>query len=436
MIHGMQSRLIAYLGTGALLVTACSSSNSQSANSTDAGPAEASTDAMAIDAGGDVGLMPTPPPPMLGAGISGKACTMDSDCPMGGMCAMQLDLGGPLAMFTGGGMMSPAPGGYCTTSCMMDSTCGTGGSCVGAFSAMGMSAPGTCEKTCMQDSDCRMGYRCAGLPMATPEGGAAAPANPLLPPATPGCVPIPMTAMLGPGTAGKPCAMDGDCATGGSCLTMTMGALGPGLAYPGGYCTGNCLKDADCGTGGRCVLPVIGQGAGRCDQGCMTDADCRGGYRCRDQGEGFSACVPGDPKVPTGQVGQACTVPEGGTSPVADASAEASASGDAGASGDCGAVCMSDLGGALAMLGGGGMTAPGGYCSSNCVDDSDCGGGMCLGALSFPGLSSPGICFKICAADTDCRTGYACTAYSNPLAALTGGGATGDAGTPTVCQPM
>jgi hypothetical protein len=91
--------------------------------------------------------------------------------------------------------------------------------------------------------------------------------------------------------------------------------------------------------------------------------------------------------------------------------------------------------------GGGAMPAPGGYCSANCVDDSDCGGGTCLGGLSFPGASIPGICFKKCSADADCgRAGYKGTAYTNPGAIFPGGGGatTGDdRGTtaPTVCQP-
>jgi hypothetical protein len=439
MIHGMESRLFVSLGTAAFLFSACSDST-QNASNTDGGPDGSTADAMnAPDGnhGGEGGVVEAAAPAMLGSGVAGKACAMNSDCPTGGMCAMQIDLGGPLAMFTGGGMQAPAPGGYCTASCMTDSSCGSGGSCVGGFSGMGMSAPGTCEKTCMQDSDCRTGYRCAGLPLAGVDSGSAMSASPLMLPSTPGCVPIPMTAMLSPGTAGKPCSMDSDCSTGGTCLTTSGGGFGPGTSYPGGYCSGNCLKDGDCGGGGGCVLPVLGQGAGTCYQKCTADTDCRSGYRCRDQGEGFSACVPGDPKIPNGQVGQACNVPDSGTVPVADGAtvAVADADTDAGMSSDCGSVCMSSLGGALAMFMGGGMAAPGGYCSANCVDDSDCGGGLCLGAISFPGLSGTGICFKTCSADTDCRTGYACTAYTNPLAAFTGGGMTGDAGTPTVCQP-
>src|SRR4029077_10667843 len=113
-------------------------------------------------------------------------------------------------------------------------------------------------------------------------------------------------------TAGKACSADGDCGAGGTCLTAPASAGPFGVHYPGGYCSGNCLKDDDCGATGRCLQPTMGQGAGQCEQACMADTDCRGGYRCRDRGQGFSACVPGDPKVPDGQVGQACTVPDAG----------------------------------------------------------------------------------------------------------------------------
>ena len=329
MMHGSRSRLLLSVATAALFVSACdegtrSVPGNDDASGTDAGntlDGDNTADG-SIDVSNRTGdsSVEAGPPPMLASGVAGTQCATDSDCPTGGTCAMQIDLAGPLGKLTGGGSMpTPAPGGYCTTSCTGDAQCGSGGACIGQVSRLAIR--GTCEKTCTQDSDCRSGYRCAG-PLTVDAGGAdaAGAKDPLamltmMAPAPPACAPIPMTALLPANTAGKACSADGDCGTQGTCLS-TPATAGPfDVIYPGGYCSGNCLQDSDCGTGGRCVQPAIGQGAGKCDQECTADGDCRGGYRCRDQGQGFSACVPGDPKVPNGQVGQACTVTDAGTGP-------------------------------------------------------------------------------------------------------------------------
>jgi hypothetical protein len=71
-------------------------------------------------------------------------------------------------------------------------------------------------------------------------------------------------------------------------------------------------------------------------------------------------------------------------------------------------------------FGSGTMEAPGGYCSTSCMANSDCGaGGTCSGAFA----GAPGRCLKSCSGASDCRDGYRCVnALGMPVVA--------DAGTP------
>jgi hypothetical protein len=83
--------------------------------------------------------------------------------------------------------------------------------------------------------------------------------------------------------------------------------------------------------------------------------------------------------------------------------------------------------------------APGGYCSQQCAEQSDCGaGGVCTG-----GLLGGGYCFEPCASDADCRDGYLCEDRSiggvgaGLLDAGAAAAADGGAAAPTtVCAPM
>jgi hypothetical protein len=66
---------------------------------------------------------------------------------------------------------------------------------------------------------------------------------------------------------------------------------------------------------------------------------------------------------------------------------------------------------AFAASGGGMMEAPGGYCSSGCMTNAECGtGGTCSGAFAgFGGIGAmAGRCLKGCGMDADCREGYRC----------------------------
>jgi hypothetical protein len=258
---------------------------------------------------------------------------------------------------------------------MVDGDCGKGGTCAGAFpGVMGVLAPtpGTCLAQCLHADDCREGYRCVnglGLPLAanggtgSPDGGLAS----LLGPNT--CQPKPETDKLPDGVVGSACSADSDC-TPGSCAQML------GLTrYPGGYCTGRCLEDADCGSSGICNAGLPGS-SGSCSKICGSDADCgREGYRCRSSGTALQ-CVPGAAPLPDGVIGAACAGDE-----------------------DCGAAAMS------CMMRIGRYAAEGGYCSLRCVDDTDCGGGVCVGG-GFG--AATGTCYKRCESASDCREGYTC----------------------------
>jgi hypothetical protein len=59
----------------------------------------------------------------------------------------------------------------------------------------------------------------------------------------------------------------------------------------------------------------------------------------------------------------------------------------------------------LSMIGMGSRTLPGGYCSSSCTSDGDCGG-----SASCVNMVVRQMCLKPCTSDGDCRTteGYSC----------------------------
>ena len=70
---------------------------------------------------------------------------------------------------------------------------------------------------------------------------------------------------------------------------------------------------------------------------------------------------------------------------------------------DCGgAMCATQVPGAAILS----VAAPGGYCTGQCVTNTDCGaGGLCIGA--FMGVVN-GQCFASCTSDDECRDGYIC----------------------------
>jgi hypothetical protein len=108
--------------------------------------------------------------------------------------------------------------------------------------------------------------------------------------------------------------------------------------------------------------------------------------------------------LPDGVAGKACT----------DATKDCAA----------GATCATTLG--LGALLGQGNAAPGGYCTLDCTDDSECGDGVCVGAI--PVLNPKGKCMQPCSKATDCRDGYACAELDLQGIASTAASVAADAG--------
>jgi hypothetical protein len=301
--------------------------------------------------------------------------------------------------------ISDAADGYCTQRCTTDVECGTGAACERGVEAFGRTfdagigggdASGVCMDTCTRASECRDGYLCAqGLAFHEL-------AN------TDTCVPIPATDHPADGVVGQACKADGDC-EGGRCLTTQWESAG-GEALPGGYCSGRCLEDAQCGAGAFCGHGLPGPLTGNCQRSCKSDADCaRDGYRCRGV-----ACVPAADPLPDGKVGKACK--------------DDADCGDR--RGSCAAALPAD---GIYSTTRERWPAPGGYCTSTCLDSSDCGaGGVCLlQALDDNAAST--VCYARCSSQDDCRDGYSCrprddarTSFADP----NGGGPS-----PKVCTP-
>lgn len=182
-------------------------------------------------------------------GVTGNACTQDSDCG-GGRC-MASDL-----------LMTTYPDGYCTGSCLANGDCGAGGVCATAFGGMA----GTCYRGCEQDADCaRDGYRCRGA--AFPQGGSMR--------CLPGADPLP------DGVVGTACAQDADCggSLGASCR-LTLPSTNGDVSAPAGYCSVSCVDDLDCGAGGSCIGSFGGITMGTCYKVCTDEAECRDAYAC------------------------------------------------------------------------------------------------------------------------------------------------------------
>lgn len=409
----------------------------------DAGPKVVRTDASVSDAGTMTMEAPIIP---LADNSAGKACMSDSSCG-GGTCGASImsTAGGALGSLLGATAIT-TPGGYCTGPCRTDTDCGAGGVCVGAgggiagllgaLTAGGTTAtpPGECQAACVQDSDCRDGYSCGAFVVPTPDGGTSAAGGGIAGllgglggNAVTTCQPLPPTDQLKDKVVGHACMADSDCA-GGTCATsVTMGMTTS--EYPDGYCSGNCLSDKNCGAGGVCMPPATGTGAGACYAACASDADCtRDGYRCRNLGNNVMACNPAAKPLPDNTVGKACSsdaVCGGNIASCASALPAAGAAANGGFFGGGGAATLD--------------SAPGGYCSNSCTEDSDCGaGGVCVGA-SMNALTGNvlGACFKRCSTSDDCRVsdGYGCELRGGAAAGLFGGGGA-TAARSNVCVPL
>lgn len=302
--------------------------------------------------------LPVSKEPRLEQGAVGKACEDDAQCP-GGFCEHAAS-SGDRSLETG----------YCSRACMASSECGPRGICVALPSDGGTRR---CLAECDDSAQCLEGFICAG-------GMRGATLN------LPGsCRPASAVGQLEDAVAGRACEGDAAC-PGGECAQTNL----LGTRYPGNYCTAHCYDDLQCGQGGVCLWPKHSVDAGYCLQRCDGHDDCtREGYRCWQFGDGqriFGACYPGATPLPDHTVGTPCTQDL-----------------------DCGAeqaTCAQELpyGGLVTDE----LTkAVGGYCTSRCALDSECGGGSQCINYGVQG----GICLATCTQSAQCRDGYTCLVH-------------------------
>lgn len=233
----------------------------------------------------------------LDDGVSGKACTADSDC---------------------GGKGGACSDGTCTGFCEANVNCGAGGTCVSPI----RNRPGLCSKVCKSKSDCASSLDCReGLDLGDIVGdfaGQLADAGVELDSDSgiDDVANLPKTCGMSLGTVdlpngivGTPCTTDTQCGP-GLCLSNING-LEP---FSAGYCSGKCLTNDQCGTGGVCYKDPITEALkleGRCLLGCSggSATGCRTGQVCRisDIIDDDSYCLPPVPVVDAGTTTDAGT---------------------------------------------------------------------------------------------------------------------------------
>jgi len=343
-------------------------------------------------------------PVNTGGAAMGAACTDNAQCESGVCIAESWNVG-----YTGG---------YCSVGCVATTagSCPTGSACVDQSAVFGVSI---CAKNCTQNSDCRTGYVCT--------------AGACLPPA-PSC---------GDGTCSASetqatCCEDCGCPAGQNCGTDHACHAGGGSVPAGGACT----QDSQCtGTGAVCDTYLPG---GYCLLPCATDNDCAAGSYCQAFDGGVSYCVEGrcaaDSDCSRQAAGYTCLTDYGLCWSYAYTDVNPNGA-DAGAACTAGTGCKSDV--CIPETYEGSPTGyPGGYCTAVCrsgVAASCPTGTVCVDESAQLGAW---ICEKACAANTDCRTGYACTggvctpAGTTPGGSPPGGACTADtdcAGTGATC---
>jgi hypothetical protein len=364
----------------------------------DGGPPDAGSIVVDLD-GARFPDTPAEPDAARGVGNVGAACTSRGDC-TGSADTCIPEQPGIL------------PGGYCTTVCdpADEASCPTGSTCI----EIGMG-----QAFCFQDCDpgaserqCREGYGCAGrIGTSVCIGGCTDATD-----CDAGQECDPTGGELGSGSCFTPgasiggaCTVDGDCPTGGTCQPEE------GTGWPGGACLGGgCdpMTNEGCDAGDAC-LPTLFGGGGVCADGCTTDADCRTEYACREASgfPGRTYCAPGCASDAECTVAGFVCNPGAGTCAVPFDPADL---GDA-----CSFRTPCEGGTCLREFDSG---YPGGFCAYvGCevgVSGSCPGDGVCAPR------GTRNICLSGCAADSDCRDGYAC----RPSVA-------GDPASVTVCTP-
>jgi hypothetical protein len=305
------------------------------------------------------------------------------------------------------------PGGYCTAACdVADAeSCPTGSTCI----EVGMG-----QSFCFQDCEpgasmrqCRAGYGCASNFMALPEnvcvGGCSDASD-----CGSGQLCDPTGGLLGAGACFTPdamlggaCTADAECPMAGACQDEANGG------WPGGACiAGGCdvRTNTGCAGDGQCIQGTFG---GICVDGCTSDTDCRPQYACRaalgypDRSYCAPACANDGECTVAGYV---CNTTLGTCAPPFDPTR---------LGGPCsfrqpceGGSCFTERDNGY----------PSGYCAYVGCEPGASGG--CPGDGVCATRGGRNVCLDGCAADSDCRGGYACRP-SDPA----------DPASPTACVP-
>ena len=390
-----RSKIVPFTPALVLALAGCGSTHTTD-DMTDAGP-------IVFDLDG-ARFPDSPPPPeepdaTVGPGNLGAACASAGAC-TGSADTCIPDQPGFL------------PDGYCTAACdpADEASCPDGSTCI----EVGM-GQAFCFLECDPSTGCeREGYGCAsgiGLGANVCVGGCTDAADCPM-----GLECDPTGGDLGAGSCFNPaamiggeCASEGDCPSGGACQPEE------GTGWPGGACLGGeCDPETNmgCDAGDAC-LPTIFGGGGVCAKGCTTDTDCRAEYACREA-TGFPGrmyCAPAcETDAECSVSGNVCNAGAGTCAPPFDPDR---------LGGTCGFREVCEGGTCFREFDSG---YPSGYCAYLGCEVGVSGGCPGDGVCAPRGRSN--VCLDACAADTDCRAGYACRP-SNP----------DDAMSPTACMP-
>lgn len=185
-------------------------------------------------------------------------------------------------------------------------------------------------------------------------------------------------------SVGGQCRRDESCIT-GVCLREVRSA--GAVSWLAGYCSGHCSTENACPEG-SCVF--LADGLQYCLSHCEGATDCRDGYVCS---KSISACVPDC------RLGWNCDTLTCG----ATGECELAATKPVGAACALNAECLSGLC-IPEQKQDAGVAWTSGSCSLECPTRTECP----TSSTCVPLEDGSSYCASVCAADTDCRSGYVC----------------------------
>lgn len=326
---------------------------------------------LASACGGDTAGVATPNNQTIpDMGMEDTSCDSNTDCTDPDVCVFDLA--------TGEGTCGPAAGaGQTGDACTMGSDC-----------ASGLCIDGLCADPCAGEEDCPAGYTCEATEVDL-SGGETATIDVCVPETTTcnangDCadpdvcvidrsgdeVDLSCDPPVGGGVVGDPCAMDDECES-NLCLDD--------------LCTAPCETSNDCATDGSfiCEIETVSTGGGSDDVSvckprpadqCLSDADCSAADRCiasKTATDLEFSC--GDPNAGGGESGDACSAD---TDCAQNLCVDGTCAGPCQEVGDCGGspdrceVTMVDLGNGNTDSGQ--ICLPPQSCAS--IDDCDAGG--------------------------------------------------------------